>query len=236
MPGGSSSSSRAATSARLPLLREFRRRITTLWQLKAWLLALITIMFSVPYFVLGNHPVRAVHDLPMTWIDRAIGFHPKVWVWVYQSFYLPVNLVPWLAERREDLRRYVKGFAIVSLVSFLVFIVYPVRSPRGTIAHANGMHRLLLSYDPPLNALPSLHAGLMVYTLAFGRRILQGVAPVWMMAGAFVWGALALYATLATKEHYLVDVISASVLALAADAATWSSFRKTGRMSHIGRR
>jgi hypothetical protein len=229
MRGGSSSDNRAERRGILPLLKDFRRRVITLWQLKAWLLLTVSVAFSVPYFLLGNYPLLPVHDLPMTWIDRTIGLHPEAWVWVYQSFYLPVNFVPWLAERRDDLLRYVKGFAIVSLLSFLVYFVYPVRSPARITPHPTAMQRMLLAYDAPLNALPSLHAGLLVYTLAFGWRILRGTAPRWLAAGAVVWGGLILYSTLATKEHYTVDIIAGAALALGADSFVW---RGHGRVAH----
>ena len=37
------------------------------------------------------------------------------------------------------------------------------------------MYWLLMQYDVTLNSLPSLHAGMVVYTVAFGRRILGNV-------------------------------------------------------------
>jgi len=213
MPGGSSSSCKSPSFA-----CECARRFATLWQLKAWLFATVAVTFCVPYFLLGNYPFFPVHDLPMSRVDRTIGFHPVSWVWAYQSIYVLTNVIPWLAVRREELFRYLGGFAIVAVVSFAVFFIYPVRSPRGVTLHPTGMHRLLLAYDAPLNALPSLHAGLLVYTLAFGWRILRGSVPSWVVLTVIGWGGLILYGTLATKEHYLVDIISGSALALIADA------------------
>jgi membrane-associated phospholipid phosphatase len=227
MPGGSSSSCETPS-----LAQDLARRIAALWRLKLWLFAVVGVAFGLPYFLLGNFPFLPVHDLPITWIDRAIGFHPVAWVWIYQSFYILVNVVPWLAVRRDELWAYIKGFTIASLVSFAVFIVYPVRSPRGPTPHPTGMHRLLLAYDAPLNALPSLHAGLLVYTLAFGWRILRGRVPAWLGIVALTWGGLILYATLATKEHYAADIISGAVLAMVADAIVWR--RRLGGRVAVG--
>ena len=39
------------------------------------------------------------------------------------------------------------------------------------------MYWLLQQYDAPYNSLPSLHAGLLVYTLAFGRRVVGHAVP-----------------------------------------------------------
>jgi hypothetical protein len=204
-------------------LRDYAARIAVLWRFKATLFAILTIVFCVPYFLLGNFRLFRVHDLPMARLDRAIGYHPASWVWVYQSIYILINVIPWLAVRREDLSRYVRGFAIVSIVSFAIFFIYPVASPRGITPAASSMHQLLLAYDAPLNALPSLHAGLLVYTLAYGRRILRGNLPAWIAVATVIWGGLILYATLATKEHYAMDIISGSALGLIADAIVWQS-------------
>jgi membrane-associated phospholipid phosphatase len=83
------------------------------------------------------------------------------------------------------------------------------------------MYWLLLQYDVPLNAFPSLHAGLVVYTMCFGRRTYPGGLPRGLGAACVVWACLILYATLATKEHFLVDILAGSALALLAGAWAW---------------
>jgi membrane-associated phospholipid phosphatase len=191
------------------------------WRLKAILAAAMTVLFCGPYFLAGHYPLFPVRDLPLTWADRAVGFHPYAWVWVYQSEYLVVNLIPWLALTRCQLTHYARGFAVVALVSFVVFVFFPVRSPRPPMSDQTGMYRLVLQYDVPLNALPSLHAGLVVYTLCFGWRVFAGRLPRGLGAACVLWAGLILYATLATKQHYLVDIVAGAVLAVIADAVVW---------------
>ena len=58
------------------------------------------------------------------WIAQN-GFHPYAWVWIYQSEYLIINVIPWFAKR-EDLLA-VRGFALLSLISFCVFLLFPIR-------------------------------------------------------------------------------------------------------------
>src|SRR4051794_20183328 len=217
MPGGSSSSRPSWRVWLAPL----PSRVRSEWRLKVVLAAAMTALFCGPYFLLGHFPLFPVHDLPLTWMDRSIGFHPYAWVGVYQSEYLAVNLIPWLAVTRRQLSHYAKGFAIVALVSFAVFIVFPVRSPRPPAPDATGMYGLVLRYDVPLNALPSLHAALVVYTMCFGRRVFADGLPRSLGAVCVLWAALILYATLATKQHYLVDVAAGTVLAVLADAWAW---------------
>jgi membrane-associated phospholipid phosphatase len=217
MPAGSSNSLPVAGS----LVCLVRRRVTKCWRLKALLAVTVAFTFCVPYFLVGNFPVMPVHALPLTRIDRAIGFHPYEWVWDYQSEYLLVNAIPWLATRREELLRYVRGFALLSLTSFVVFLLFPIVSPKPVVSNPAGMYWLLQCYDVPYNSLPSLHAGMIVYTLAFGNRVVGrevGYRLKWFFV---IWAVLILYATLATKEHYVVDIVAGTLLGIAADRWVW---------------
>src|SRR5687768_14219469 len=109
MPGGSSSNADvAATWQRF--LRRVPLRVAAHWRLKAMLAATVGFGFTAIYLLIGHFPIAPVRYLPLTWLDRAIGFHAYEWVWIYQSLYVPVNVIPWLAERRNELRRYVRGF------------------------------------------------------------------------------------------------------------------------------
>ena len=206
-------------AARLP------GRITACWRFKAVLAFVLSTGFTVAYLLIGHHPLCPVHTLPLTWLDRAAGFHPMGWVWVYQSVYLPMNLIPWLAERADDLRRYVRGFVLLSLASFAVFVFFPTRAPKPIVTEPQGMYWLLQVYDAPNNALPSLHVGLLVYTLAFGRRILKDEMPQGLGAVCVAWALLVAYSTLATKEHYAVDLPAGAALGIAAHWWAWRRLR-----------
>lgn len=231
MPAGSSSS-RVSWRA---WLAEVPARFRSQWRLKALLAAVMTLLFCGPYFLVGQFPLLPVHDLPLTWVDRAVGFYPNAWVAAYQSEYVAVNLIPWLAVTRRQLAHYAKGFAVVAVVSFLVFILFPVRSPRPPAPDATGMYWLVLQYDVPLNALPSLHAGLVVYTMCFGRRVFAGHLPRGLGLACVLWAALILYATLATKQHYFVDILTGTALAFIADAWAWRGVKQlTGEPTCAG--
>jgi len=220
MRGASFSSSPGRGSWR-EFLATLPVRIRAQWRLKVLLSVAVSVLFCVPYMLIGHHPLMPAHTLPLNWLDRAIGFHPLEWVWIYQSVYVPINVIPWLSERREDLRRYVIGFVTLSLISFTVFILYPIRGPKPQIPTPAGMYWLLLQYDAPFNSLPSLHAGLLIYTLAYGKRIFGNQIPSPLASLCMIWAGLILYGTLATKEHYAIDIVTGAALALVVHWITW---------------
>jgi membrane-associated phospholipid phosphatase len=197
------------------------RRLRLHWRFKLLLELIVGPVFCAIYFLIGYFPLMPEHRLSLAWVDRAIGFHPNAWVCIYQSLYIPINLIPWLADRRDDLRRYVGGLAWVSGISFAIFILFPFRAPKPPMPDAHGMCWLLNQYDATLNSLPSLHVSLLIYALAFGRRSFRGRVPRLCSVFCLLWGAAICYATLATKEHYALDTIAGAILALAVDAAVW---------------
>jgi len=171
--------------------------------------------FCVFYFTLQRVVFFVPHQFAMSRIDLAIPFDAR-WTIVYQSLYLFLPM-PWLASSNEQLRRYARGFFIVTLISFAFFLVFPVEGPRPDIMTSDPLYRLLLIYDRNLNAFPSLHAALAVYTFLYALRILPSK---FVIAGS-AWIALVLYATMATKQHYAIDVVAGVVVAVAADFLAW---------------
>lgn len=169
----------------------------------------LAVGICVPYFLLQNHSVLPPRTVPRTPLDGWIGFGPG-WVWAYESIAVLVPLAVLLATRRQELLRYAQGLALLCTISFVTFLVFPVVGPRPEVPPEHAMYAALVALDAPLNSFPSLHAGLTAYSLLFayrafgpsldrrGRRVLAGLAWIW--AGAILYG------TLATKQHWAVDL------------------------------
>lgn len=194
---------------------------------KVGLSVLLTALFCLPYFLLQRFPPRSPTTLEPGWLDRRVAFDAG-WTWVYQSVYLLLPIAPWLARRREHLRRYARGFLYLLLPSLLIFALWPVAGPRPPEAPAGGLYALLVAYDTPLNAFPSLHVGLAAYSVLFGRRLLLeegagGAARRAVLLAAGAWLLLIAYATLATKQHYAVDLPAGAAIAWLAHALAWRS-------------
>jgi membrane-associated phospholipid phosphatase len=203
----------------------FLVRLTRLWQLKLALMACVLVVFCAPYIYLAHHPIFPVHTLPLTALDRAAGFDVR-WVWVYQSIYLLTGTIPLLAIHWHELRRFLVGFAWLVGSAFVFFVFWPVAVPRPVVESPGWLYAMLLSYDGPYSAFPSLHAGFLYYNLAFARRIIPGMSRP-AFAVLVVWALLILWATLATKQHYAIDLLGGIALAIGADVLAWRSSART---------
>ena len=206
--------------------------VTAQWRFKVRLTVALTLLFCVPYFTLQRVVLFPVRTLPLTALDTAVGFDPG-WVWMYQSVYLLIGLVPWLATRRADLVRYARGFTALSLASFVCFLLVPVAGPRPAIVPTSGMFGLLISYDDVVNTIPSLHVGLAAYTVLFGARTTYGLldasARQPLLVVGWCWVAAIAYSAMATKQHYVVDLPPGFLLAWLAHRWSWRDVREAVR-------
>jgi len=195
------------------------RRLLVQWPVKLLLGAALTVVFCAGYFGIQYHPLRPPTRLTLTFIDQAIPFSPR-WVWVYQSIYL---LLPaaWLCETTDQLRRYAIGFTVLTLVGFTCFLLWPVAGPRPQALLTDPMYRVLVRYDMTLNSFPSLHMGLAAYSAGVAVTVTSGALRRRLMILLPLWVALIGYSTLATKQHYWVDLPPGIALGWLAQYFAW---------------
>ena len=208
-----------------PVREGLLSRVTLHIGRKLMLLVLLPPLLNVCYFLPQWTPIfRGHHSIPVTFIDRLVPFDAG-WVLAYMSMYVMLVIPPALARTTEQLRRYLIGMAIMFVVAGVCFFLYPVAYARPTLpAGAPWLYRLVVSMDQPINCIPSLHAGMTVYAMLLLGRILDDVPAVTrraMLAVGWVWTALILYGTLATKQHYFWDLPAGAVLAWGSDRVAW---------------
>jgi len=182
----------------------------------------LAVGICVPYWILQRVEIGIPLEIPATAVDLSIRFAPA-WTPVYLSIAALVPLAPWLAPDRNAVLRYARGLAMLCLPSFAIFALLPVTGPRLGLGlgETSALHDLLVTWDRPTNSLPSLHAGLTVYSLLVIDLFLGRHAGRAWRAAAWAWGAAILYSTLATKQHWLLDLPPGIVLAIAAWAIAW---------------
>ena len=206
-----------------PLRTVLWERLRSEWRLKVLLQMTLFAFFCLGYFTLQRlvfFPVRSVTE---SWFDRAVPFQPG-WVYAYQSIYLLMPIAPWLSASRRELSNYSLGLIAMSTAAFLIFLLFPVAAPRPDVIPTDGLYGLLVTYDTKLNAFPSLHVGLTVYTILFGYALLRQASARVRRAYLLVtgaWAAVICYSTLATKQHFAVDLPAGALLAVAAHAWAW---------------
>ena len=189
----------------------------------------LAVGICVPYFTLQRVVLFPVRTIPATPLDAMIDFDPR-WVWAYASLALLVPLAPLLATDRADLRRYSVGLALLCSACFVVFLFFPVLGPRPVAAvSGEGLYAFIVGLDRPSNSLPSLHAGLAVYSGLFAWRVIRAGLTASARTGVatigVVWIALILYSTLATAQHWVLDLVPGMALAALAHGWAWRSAR-----------
>ncbi|MEI6534091.1 MAG: phosphatase PAP2 family protein [Verrucomicrobiaceae bacterium] len=204
-----------------------RARLQAQWRFKLLLTVLLNLIFWMGYGWLGRHAYFPLHRLPFTWIDQAVPFQQQPWAWIYLSQFLFTSIMPWLLVKKEGVYRYAMGVAVMSAASFLIFLIFPVAAPRAVDLPADGSMAWIVLYDGPLNAFPSLHAGFLVYTGLLAWRMFGHVTPLVVAAGVLIWGGLILYSTIATRQHYALDLVAGATVGYLAD---WFAWRMSPRL------
>jgi membrane-associated phospholipid phosphatase len=209
-------------------------RIFVCIKAKLLLLLILPPLFNLCYFLPQWTPIFHTHQIPLTWVDVGVPFQPS-WILPYMSMYLLLPLAPVLATRKEQLWRYTIGLSVMFGIAGVCFFLWPIAYPRpAMIEGAPAIYRLVTSMDQPINSLPSLHAGLTAYTLFFAARILADIPATKrrvILAIGWVWAAVILYGTLATKQHYLADLPPGILLAW---VSHWWVWRKVEADESVG--
>lgn len=191
-------------------------RIKTYWLLKAIGTTACITAFMAVYFLLLRHPLFPVTVMPLTFLDRIIGFQP--WAIVpYAGLWMYISLTPMLIVTRRELAPYLSAVTLLSLAGFAIFLFWPTAVPRPDI---NWTHypsvAFLKSVDAAGNACPSLHVAFAVLTALWLERQLRQIgAPAALLLLNVGCCLLIAWSTLATKQHVALDLEAGAVLGAA---------------------
>jgi membrane-associated phospholipid phosphatase len=172
--------------------------------------------FFVVYFQLLRHPLYPVTIIPLTAVDRLIGFRPEA-LPLYLSLWLYVSLAPALLIDRRELVSYGLAAVGLSVIGLGLFLFWPTAVPRPDVAWSqHPAFAFLQSIDASGNACPSLHVAFAVFTAVWFERL-------WRQMGAgrlvrvfnWLWCLGILYSTIAIRQHVSLDVLAGAVLGAA---------------------
>lgn len=192
------------------------QRLAAYWSFKLFVGGAISIAFFTGYFLLQRFPAFPVTQMPVTALDRLIGFHPYATL-LYLSLWLYIPISPWLADNKRELRAYSGALGAMCLVGLAIFCLWPTAISRPVADDSQSViFRAMVAVDGLNNACPSLHAAFAIFCGFCNHRTLEALgAPRWMRTGNWCWCAGILYATLATKQHVAVDLVGGVLFGIA---------------------
>ena len=208
-----------------------RARLASHLGSKLRLFAGLTVGICVPYFALQRVSFGAPFTPPALALDALIPFQPS-WVWTYASLFALVPLSALLSTTRDEVNAFGRALVWLCVPSFAFFALFPSAGPRPPEATHAAELGWLAAVDMPGNAFPSLHAGLTVMCLLHARRVCgaQLASParraLWG-AASLAWGGAIAFAALASKQHWVVDLLAGGLLGALADALAFARPRRS---------
>ena len=188
-------------------------RVFTWWPAKMIGTTLGMTAFFFVYFWLLRHPFFPVTIMPLTVVDRLIGFFPEA-LPLYLSLWFYVSLAPALLIDRRELASYGLATVVLSAIGLGIFFFWPTAVPPPDVDWSqHPAFAFLKSVDASGNACPSLHVAFAVFTAIWFERLLRQ-----MRAGRLVrslnrlWCAGILYSTIAIRQHVALDVLGGILL------------------------
>ncbi len=170
-------------------------------------------LFFGAYFYLLKDPAYPTTVMPVTLLDRLIGFHPQT-LTIYVSLWFYVSLPPALLATRRELYGYAMAMAGTCTAALIIFYFWPTAVPAADINWAQYPDmNSLKSMDASGNACPSLHVATAVFSGFWLHHLLRRFdAPLWLLAFNGTWCIAILYSTLATRQHVALDVLAGLAL------------------------
>ncbi len=168
------------------------------------------IIFGICYFGSGFVGIMNAVPLVQLYIDRVVPFVGWT-IWIYISVYVLIPFAYLVVTKSEDYSAMLYSMLIATIIACVIFISYPTLINRPPLSGSpeDSARFMLYMVDLPTNCFPSLHVALSLLAAFFiyKRHRLVGVV-------AFLWAFFIAVSTITVKQHYFVDVIGGSVLAI----------------------
>jgi membrane-associated phospholipid phosphatase len=194
-----------------------------IWQ--ALIVGVLMLTSLAGYLLVLNWRGRDARIITSTSWDDWIPFQPA-WVWVYLLPYMVGPVIIGSLSRPTFLWYLARAITTV-ILTLIIFIVLPTQTaPRPLVDVGDSwtakLYEGMIAIDePPANAAPSLHVSL---TFLLGCALWRDY-PRWRLVSIVGVGTVWL-ATLLTRQHHLIDVLTGATLAYLV-VALWRGIRKT---------
>jgi hypothetical protein len=175
-----------------------------------------TWVFFIGYFHLLRYPAYGVTVMPLTALDRLIPFQPWT-LGAYLSLWLYIGVGPGLQLTFRELLVYGLWAAALCLTGLGLFYAWPTAVPPLTFdVSGYSVFLILLGFDAAGNACPTMHVEIAFFYSVRIEHVLRGAAAPLAQRLLNIAGFAAIaWATLAVKQHVVLDVIAGAALGLA---------------------
>ncbi len=177
---------------------------------------IVIYLFFVAYREMLNHPRFPVTEMPLTALDRLVGFWPPSLI-LYVSLWVYVTVPSALLTSLRELVYYAWTIGAVCLVGLACFFFWPTAVPPTGFDRAGYPgFSVLTGLDAAGNACPSLHVATALFAAIWLDALLRemGAGRV-VRSVSWAWGLGIVYSAMATKQHVALDVAAGAALGVA---------------------
>ena len=184
--------------------------------IKVFVMLVIMKMIQAVIYMLGKLSPFTPHLLQSV-IDNKIPFI-SCFIYLYYSWYIMIILIPFLYYKKDNItfKKYMISYQISIIVAFLFYFLYPTMIIRPVITSqglSNQLTDLLYHMDQPaLNCLPSMYCVLCFFHIYYIMKC-KNISK-YIRVSTIVWALLVTLSTLLVKQHVLVDVVFALIVAM----------------------
>ena len=181
-----------------------------------FLTTIFLIILCINCYLFINHITMQYvipHYFQLTFVDKKIPFIPAT-IWIYLSCVMLFIASGALLSKNENKLIFIYGVLLYTIISYMFFLLFPICYPRGNYPLPNDVNSItnvlfswLRSVDSPATCFPSSHVG-YCYLASFVHLNEHKTKFIVF----FSWATLIVISTLTTKQHYLWDVIAATVI------------------------
>ncbi len=177
-------------------------------------LSLLIIIFFTLYLFTNNFFIGSPTIINETVFDKWTIFSPN-WIWIYLLAYPLLPFTFLITNKEKDLTFFSNSFLILTILSCIVFFIFPTFISREQYKVTNQgfftelAFDILRKLDKPHNCLPSLHVGIaFLCSWNFYKK------HTFKFTCMLVLAILISYSTMAVKQHLFWDVLSGFTLSL----------------------
>lgn len=150
-------------------------------------------------------------------IDSKIPFN--IWFIIpYCVWYLLIFLIPYYLYKKDKniFTKYIISYLFCTVIANIIFIIYPTYVDR-PIVTGNSilelMARIVFWVDTPAqNCFPSLHCAVSMLFILYMFECKK--CPLYLKILTLIISILIMIATLYTKQHVFIDLLSGDILAI----------------------